>query len=85
MPLASTVQVSKASKNRKAGCGKKDGKPLPVNKNKTPTTLPVLPRNLNKFPIGPREKEVNDLFLTSIHLITLIKQKSIILTRIPSS
>lgn len=84
MPLAdvfsSLAQVSKAGQNRLAGCGKEDGKPLPVNKKiKTP---PVLPRKLDKFPTALIEKEANDLFSTSIHLVTLLKQKVIVLTTI---
>lgn len=52
MPLAdvfsSLAQVSKAGQNRLAGCGKEDGKPLPVNeKIKTP---PVLPRKAGQVP-----------------------------------
>lgn len=58
--------------------GKKDENPLPVNKkNPTQTTLTVLPRKLDKFPMGPREKEIKDLFLTSIHLVTLQSKRGL--------
>lgn len=48
-----------------------------AEKIKTP---PALPSKLDKFPMALTEKEVNDLFSTSIHFVTLLKQKVIILT-----